>query len=175
MRRVSVIGACCCAIAGLAFAASTQQKKTTAAAPQKTAAQKTAVTKKAVPRTAVQKTAVQKTAVQKRTAKGAPSRRTVRSSVPRQLAPTSDRYREIQDALASKGYLASPASGVWDPQSMDAMKRFQQDQKLEPTGKLTARSLTALGLGGKQPENGPDPATPISSLNLPPPESVPLH
>jgi peptidoglycan hydrolase-like protein with peptidoglycan-binding domain len=68
------------------------------------------------------------------------------------MTPTSDRYREIQDALAAKGYLKSPSSGVWDADSIDAMQRFQKDHNLDPTGKLTARGLTALGLGTKQPD-----------------------
>jgi hypothetical protein len=72
-----------------------------------------------------------------------------RSYSAQQISPTADRYREIQDALAAKGYLKTPPSGVWDKDSIDAMTRFQQDQKLDPTGKLTARSLGALGLGPK--------------------------
>jgi hypothetical protein len=155
----------------VAIGASAQQKKTTAAAPSKPPAQKTAAMKTVVTKTPARKTAATKTT----SSKGTASRRNSRNSTPRQLAPTSDRYREIQDALASKGYLSSPGTGVWDQQSMDAMKRFQQDQKLEPTGKLTARSLTALGLNGKQPESGADPATPMSSLNLPAGEPAPLH
>jgi hypothetical protein len=74
-----------------------------------------------------------------------------RTYTPQQTSPTPDRYREIQDALAAKGYLKTPSSGVWDKDSMDAMQRFQQDQNLEPTGKLTAKSLGALGLGPKTP------------------------
>ena len=155
----------------MAIGASAQQKKTTAAAPSKSSPQKTGVTKTAVPKPAARKTAVTKTTSSKST----PSRRNSRNSVPRQLAPTPDRYREIQDALASKGYLSSPGTGVWDQQSMDAMKRFLQDQKLEPTGKLTARSLTALGLNVKQPENAADPVSPMSSLNLPAREPAALH
>ena len=68
----------------------------------------------------------------------------------RQLAPTQDRYKEIQSALASRGYLKGSASGVWDTQSADALRRFQQDQNLEPTGKLNSLSLIALGLGAKR-------------------------
>jgi peptidoglycan hydrolase-like protein with peptidoglycan-binding domain len=68
---------------------------------------------------------------------------------PRQASPTQDRYREIQESLAAKGYLQGPATGVWDQNSIDAMKKFQADQKLEPTGKLTSRSLIQLGLGPK--------------------------
>lgn len=68
----------------------------------------------------------------------------------RQLAPTPDRYKEIQAALANKGYLNQPANGVWDSQSTEALRRFQHDQNLEPTGKLNSLSLIALGLGAKR-------------------------
>lgn len=68
----------------------------------------------------------------------------------RQLAPTSDRYKEIQSALANKGYLNQPANGVWDSQSTEALRHFQHDQNLEPTGKLNSLSLIALGLGAKR-------------------------
>jgi putative peptidoglycan binding protein len=67
----------------------------------------------------------------------------------RQMAPTPDRYREIQQALIGKGYLKSEANGVWDAQSQDALLRFQTDRNLSPTGKLSAASLIALGLGPK--------------------------
>lgn len=68
----------------------------------------------------------------------------------RQLAPSADRYKEIQQALAAKGYLqAEQATGVWDQNSMDALKRFQAEQNLNATGKLNSLSLIALGLGPK--------------------------
>lgn len=79
-------------------------------------------------------------------------RRPVHRYSAQQMAPTADRYREIQDALAAKGYLKTPPTGVWDADSIDAMQRFQKDQNLDPTGKLTARSLSGLGLGPKTPE-----------------------
>jgi len=79
----------------------------------------------------------------------------------RQLAPTADRYKEIQSALASKGYLNQPANGVWDSQSTEALRRFQHDQNLEPTGKLNSLSLIALGLGAKRTAMvTPPPAAP---------------
>jgi peptidoglycan hydrolase-like protein with peptidoglycan-binding domain len=68
----------------------------------------------------------------------------------RQLKPTRERYAEIQQALIHKGYLQAPATGDWGPESVAAMRRFQQDQKLEPDGKLTALSLIALGLGPRR-------------------------
>jgi peptidoglycan hydrolase-like protein with peptidoglycan-binding domain len=64
--------------------------------------------------------------------------------------PTPERYKEIQQALASKGYLQPDASsGVWDNSSVSALKKFQEDQSLEPSGKLDSLSLIALGLGPK--------------------------
>jgi len=68
---------------------------------------------------------------------------------PRQAIPTSERYKEIQESLISKGYMQGPANGVWDQNAMDAMKKFQQDQNLDPTGKITSRALINLGLGSK--------------------------
>ena len=67
-----------------------------------------------------------------------------------QMAPTSDRVKDIQQALVQRGYLHGEPSGVWDDQSTEAMKRFQQDQNLQPSGKLNSLSLIALGLGPKR-------------------------
>ena len=66
-----------------------------------------------------------------------------------QMAPTPDRYKEIQDALAKRGYLHGEATGAWDQESADALRRFQQDQNLQPSGKLNSLSIIALGLGPK--------------------------
>lgn len=57
---------------------------------------------------------------------------------------------EIQQALIDKGYLNEPATGKWGPESADALRRFRQHQKLEPSGKLDALSLIGLGLGPKR-------------------------
>jgi hypothetical protein len=78
----------------------------------------------------------------------------------RQMAPTPERYKEIQQALADKGYLTSEPNGVWDAQSSDALLRFQTDKKLSPTGKLSSASLISLGLGPKAPDTAvvPPPA-----------------
>ena len=65
----------------------------------------------------------------------------------RQSAPTPERYREIQEALAKKGYLKSEPTGTWDQGSIDALRRFQQDQNIEASGKIDSLSLIALGLG----------------------------
>jgi len=80
----------------------------------------------------------------------------------RQMQPTSDRYREIQQALAGKGYLKSEPNGSWNEESVEALRRFQQDQHINPSGRIDSLSLIALGLGPKRsagavPPRAPDP------------------
>ena len=116
-----------------------------AAAPPKAAAPQ----KKTIPK---KKTAVTHKTVTTRkpvstTKKGARRAAPVARRAPSQAAPTPERYRQIQSALAEKGYLKSEPNGVWDADSIDAMKRYQADQKQDPSGKVTAASLIGLGLG----------------------------
>jgi hypothetical protein len=82
-----------------------------------------------------------------RTARSAKTRQTWRTG---QMAPTPDRYKEIQEALVAKGYGSQTPDGEWGQQWADSLKRFQQDQKLEPSGKLNSLSLITLGLGPKR-------------------------
>jgi hypothetical protein len=88
------------------------------------------------------------------------------------MAPTSDRYREIQQALVAKGYLKpEDATGVWSQGSVDALKRFQAEQKIESTGKINSLSLIALGLGPKhetaaaRPPVAPQPPVPDAGVS----------
>ncbi len=67
-----------------------------------------------------------------------------------QQQPTPDRYREIQQALADKGYFSGPVDGTWGPASVDALKRFQREQSLTDDGKIGSLSLIALGLGPRR-------------------------
>lgn len=67
-----------------------------------------------------------------------------------QAAPTPERYREIQQALADKGFYKGEVNGQWGPDSVEALKNFQQDQNLQVDGKIGSLSLIALGLGPKR-------------------------
>jgi hypothetical protein len=128
--------------------------KTTAS---KTTASKATASKAAASKTAAKKGTTASSSKRGSTAASAAARR--RKPAPRQPAvtwrnrqnsPTPERYREIQSALAAKGYLAAEsATGEWNQASADALKRFQADQNLEPSGKLNALSLIGLGLGPK--------------------------
>lgn len=76
-------------------------------------------------------------------------RRPVRRRARAQTAPTADRIKEIQAALAKSGHYPNEPSGKWDAASTAALKRFQEQNGLKPTGKLNARSLQLLGLGSE--------------------------
>lgn len=88
-----------------------------------------------------------------------------------QLRPDPDRIQEIQKALAERGYFSGEVNGEWRDDSVDALKRFQTDQKLLDDGKISALSLIALGLGPKHTGStssvvNPAPAS-VSTAALP--------
>lgn len=88
-------------------------------------------------------------------AKSTHKRSTARRKVPRvrkpayQVHPDPERYKEIQQALADKGYFKGDVNGHWGDDSVTAMKKFQTDQKLPDDGKISAPALIGLGLGPK--------------------------
>ena len=72
--------------------------------------------------------------------------------------PSSERYTEIEQALVERGYLPE-ANGNWDAASVEALKKFQKDQRLPSDGKLGALSLRALGLGARRGDTMEDAIT----------------
>ena len=74
------------------------------------------------------------------------------------MAPTKQRYLEIQQALYEQGYLEAEPSRVWDKESIAALRGVQTDQKLSVTGRISALTLINLGLG---------PSHPLATLPLP--------
>jgi Putative peptidoglycan binding domain len=98
-----------------------------------------------------------------------------------QLHPDPERYQQIQQALADRGYFKGEVNGEWGDDSVDAMKRFQTDQKIDPDGKINALTLIGLGLGpkhdasvaaaGSAPHPAADPSHPAPELPPAPSES----
>jgi peptidoglycan hydrolase-like protein with peptidoglycan-binding domain len=145
VKKAILLGVALCAVVCVATAATTAttKKKTAKKGPHAISA----------PAKTTAKTTTSKTTPKSRTAssKTTKGKKTVRkASAPRQLAPTKDRYQQIQQALASKGYYSGEPNGAWGPDSVEALKRFQADQNLTPDGKLGSLSLIALGLGPKR-------------------------
>ena len=146
MQKGILLGLALCAGAWLATPATTS---TTTPAKKKTVKKRSHVVPTAAKTTTAKPATTPKSrAVASKTTKG---KKTVRrASAPRQLAPTKERYQQIQQALAGKGYFSGESNGVWGQDSMESLKRFQADQNLTPDGKLTSLSLIALGLGPKR-------------------------
>ena len=138
--------------------AATAASPKTKAAPHAAAPAKTATAKKSVSKSAPTKSAARPAASKAASKTGTKSRRTVARRPPAQQQPTADRYREIQQALANKGYFQGPVDGAWNPGSVEALKRFQKDQNLDPDGKIGSLSLIALGLGPKRSVASAQPA-----------------
>lgn len=82
--------------------------------------------------------------------------------------PEPERLKEIQRALADKGYFKGEPSGEWNADSAAALKQFQVDRNLTADGKISALSLIGLGLGPKHPNAAPPPSvTPVAPLAAP--------
>ncbi len=58
----------------------------------------------------------------------------------------AERIKQIQEALAKKGYYSGEVSGQYDDATIEAMRKFQETQKVDVTGYATAQSLRLLGL-----------------------------
>jgi peptidoglycan hydrolase-like protein with peptidoglycan-binding domain len=110
-------------------------------------------------------------------AKPAATRRKGRRAAPRpsyQLHPDPERYQQIQQALADRGYFKGQVNGQWGDDSVDALKRFQADQKLENDGKINAPTLIDLGLGPKhQAGSMAAPAATPANPTPPPSQTLP--
>ena len=79
-----------------------------------------------------------------------------------QLAPTPSRISEIQSALSKEGAYQGEPNGRWDAATVDAMRQFQNDHGLTPSGKIDALTLQKLGLGSQ-----------VSGMGAPLPLAVP--
>ena len=125
------------------------------------AAQDSAAAKK---KTSASKQIARKSSTSKKTASRRRSKSSKKSRAvyrrPVQQQPTADRFKEIQQALAAKGYFGGPVDGNWGADSVDALKRFQRDQNLTDDGKIGSLSLIALGLGPKRSAAVQPPASP---------------
>lgn len=150
--------------AALAVMAATPAKKSTPTGAKKTAKKaSTTKTTKAKGSTAAKSTAGKKAAASKKSSSAKQTSRYRRST---QREPEPDRYKEIQQSLADKGYYSGPVNGAWGPDSVEALKRFQRDQNIDDDGKLGALSLMALGLG---PKRGGSEKSEGAAPTIPPP------
>lgn len=67
------------------------------------------------------------------------------SSAIAQPSLSADHVRQVQRALNEAGYNAGPVDGRWGLATENALRGFQEDKGLEPTGQLDDRAILGLG------------------------------
>jgi peptidoglycan hydrolase-like protein with peptidoglycan-binding domain len=92
------------------------------------------------PAAAAKKPAAKKPAGKAKASKSTRSKKTV----PRPTAPSAERIRQIQKALAASGHYRQEPTGRLDAATAAALSSFQKANGLEPTGKLNAWTLRKL-------------------------------
>lgn len=65
-----------------------------------------------------------------------------------QQAMSSDLVRDVQRGLSSRGYDVGSQDGVYGASTEHALRNFQRDQHINPSGQVDAQSLAALGVVG---------------------------
>jgi hypothetical protein len=80
---------------------------------------------------------------------GKHSRRTAKKSwkTKGQRAISSDRTREIQEALIREHYLDGEPNGIWDTRTQEACRKYQADNGWQTKVLPDSRTLIKLGLG----------------------------
>lgn len=145
----------------LAMAASLAGQSASSETPKKTSPAKKSAKKSSKKKSSTQsanksgtaKSSTAKPSATKKTAssKSGSKSKSKRAAAPRgQQRPTTERYKEIEEALASRGYLQEEPTGKWSPTAVEALRSFQADHDLPPTGRLDSLSLMQLGLGPRE-------------------------
>src|SRR5262252_2141987 len=80
-----------------------------------------------------------------------PRARFSRSSSPSAVAVnlSEPEIREVQQVLVSRGFLHGRVTGVWGPETRDALIAFQRKEGFTANGTIDTRTVSALGLSGK--------------------------
>jgi peptidoglycan hydrolase-like protein with peptidoglycan-binding domain len=76
--------------------------------------------------------------------------------------------RQAQRALKRKSYTPGPADGVVGPRTQAALKRYQEAERLEPTGELNRETLVRLGVRDPTPEHVREVQQALSEIGFDP-------
>jgi murein L,D-transpeptidase YcbB/YkuD len=80
-----------------------------------------------------------------------PRARFSRSSGPTAVAVnlSEPEIREVQQVLVTRGFLHGRVTGVWGPETREALIAFQRKEGFTANGTIDTRTVSALGLSGK--------------------------
>jgi peptidoglycan hydrolase-like protein with peptidoglycan-binding domain len=67
-------------------------------------------------------------------------------SAPSQPAMTRSEVKDVQQSLRGRGLYQGEIDGLYGPETAEAVRRFQSEHHLKPTGQVTAQTLAELGL-----------------------------
>jgi N-acetyl-anhydromuramyl-L-alanine amidase AmpD len=86
--------------------------------------------------------------------KGAETWRSARPPGPADLDPAA--IRLIQQALRERGFKVGAVDGTWGERTVEALRNFQRNQGIEPSGEPDVYTLAALEiLPGAKPAGTP--------------------
>jgi peptidoglycan hydrolase-like protein with peptidoglycan-binding domain len=82
--------------------------------------------------------------------------------------------KQVQEKLSEQGYDVGPVDGIFGPKTQQALRKFQEDKGVQPTGQIDQQTMAALGIqgeGGAQPGDmgagQPQPDTGIEGSDQP--------
>jgi peptidoglycan hydrolase-like protein with peptidoglycan-binding domain len=81
---------------------------------------------------------------------------------PRTTAAQPAGLEQVQETLRQKGHDPGPADGVMGPQTIAALKAFQKEHGLEPSGQLDRPTLAKLGIRGTASDRVPPPGSDVT-------------
>jgi peptidoglycan hydrolase-like protein with peptidoglycan-binding domain len=70
------------------------------------------------------------------------------------ISASNRQIRQAQQALNNKGFKAGRADGKMGPETRQALKDFQNQQKLQATGQLDNQTMAALGMKESSSQRG---------------------
>ena len=75
---------------------------------------------------------------------------------------TEQDVRDVQQKLIQQGYDAGQADGKWGEKTSSAVREFQQDHGLQPSGQIDQDTLDALEMAETETEPSSEPIQPDS-------------
>jgi peptidoglycan hydrolase-like protein with peptidoglycan-binding domain len=84
--------------------------------------------------------------------------------------PSQDEIRQAQQALNGKGFKVGRVDGKMGPETRNALRDFQSQQKLQSTGQLDNATMAALGMssGTNGPHSQPGSGSTVGQGNAAP-------
>ena len=66
----------------------------------------------------------------------------------------SSEVQQVQQKLSEQGYKPGPVDGKFGPKTQEAVRKFQQEKGIQPTGQIDPQTIAALGVQGQSGQGG---------------------